>query len=254
MHEEELQQIGLSEKEAKVYLATLTLGKATAQEVAKKTDLKRPTTYFTIDALMKKGLMSSVYEGKKQFFMAENPERLVDVFEAQQDEVRRQGEKLKKLIPDLKQLRPKTDGGPVVKYYEGKEGIMTVLKDALTQNDKDVYMIYSYDMAKKVLSPEQLQQVRLKYANENIRIKSIYTSQQGSREASPNSTRILVNSTEYPIEADVSIFDDRVRIITLDTNEEPAGIIIHDSNIARTLRSLFLLAWKEHEGNIENNQ
>lgn len=245
MHEDELQQIGLTEKEAKVYLTTLELGKATANDITRKSGLKRPTTYFTIDVLMKKGLMSSVHEGKKQFFMAENPDRLVDVFERKQDEMRRQGERLKKMIPDLKKLSPKIDGGPVVKYYQGKEGILTILKEALTWKDEEVCMIYPYDLSKKLLSADEAKELKLSNSNNKIHINSLYTSSEGDRESSPNSTRIRINEAEYPLDADVCLFKDRVRIITTDAHDEPIGIYIYDHKIAGTLLSLFKLAWSK---------
>ena len=41
MFENELQQLGLSEKEAKVYLASLELGSTSVLEISKKAGLKR---------------------------------------------------------------------------------------------------------------------------------------------------------------------------------------------------------------------
>lgn len=42
MLERVLEKFGLSEKEAKIYLATLELGQATVQQIAKKAGLVRP--------------------------------------------------------------------------------------------------------------------------------------------------------------------------------------------------------------------
>ena len=60
-----LQQIGLSEKEARVYIAALSLGPATADQLAKQTGINRSTTYVHIKSLMAMGLMSTYEEGKK---------------------------------------------------------------------------------------------------------------------------------------------------------------------------------------------
>ena len=72
----ELNYLGLNEKEAKVYLAALELGKSSVQNIAKKADVNRATTYVVIEALIKRGLMSSANENKKQYFIAEAPEKL----------------------------------------------------------------------------------------------------------------------------------------------------------------------------------
>ncbi|MEY4744239.1 MAG: hypothetical protein RL272_184, partial [Candidatus Parcubacteria bacterium] len=65
----ELQKIGLSENEAKVYLAGLELGPSTAQMMAAKATVSRPTTYIMIESLIKRGLMSSFQKGKKRYFV-----------------------------------------------------------------------------------------------------------------------------------------------------------------------------------------
>ena len=49
----ELQDIGLSEKEARVYLAALEIGRATADQLAKHAKIVRPTTYVQLQSLMK---------------------------------------------------------------------------------------------------------------------------------------------------------------------------------------------------------
>ncbi len=243
MHEDELQQIGLSEKEAKVYLATLTLGKATAQEVAKKTELKRPTTYFTIDVLMKKGLMSSVYEGKKQFFMAENPERLVDVFEARQDEVRRQGEKLKKLIPDLKQLRPKTDGGPVVKYYTGKEGALSMVKGMLNIRDGEtVWAVYDLDIVDALFTEEELSKIRYVRHNKNVNIKTLYTSENKVLSSDERVERIRIDGENYPVHADIAVYEDKIRLA--DISGDTIGVVVQNKVLAEAMKSILKLAWE----------
>ena len=57
MLEKELEKIGLTEKEAAVYLALLKLGPTTALKIARETGIKRPTVYTTLDALKGRGLV-----------------------------------------------------------------------------------------------------------------------------------------------------------------------------------------------------
>ena len=63
-----LKQLGLLEKEAKVYLASLELGEATVLELAKKSALNRTTVYVEIEKLGQRGLVSSIEKGKKRYF------------------------------------------------------------------------------------------------------------------------------------------------------------------------------------------
>ena len=61
-----LEEIGLNEKEAKVYIAVLELGEGSASEIAKKSEVNRATTYFTLENLMKIGLVSASNEEKNK--------------------------------------------------------------------------------------------------------------------------------------------------------------------------------------------
>src|SRR3990167_4868713 len=83
----ELQDIGLSEKESRVYLAALELGRATADQLAKQAKIKRPTTYVQLESLMKMGLMSTYEEDKKAYFAPESPELLRRLLHKQKENI-----------------------------------------------------------------------------------------------------------------------------------------------------------------------
>ena len=83
--EKVLEQLGLNEKEAKVYLACLQLGKAAVLLIAKKAALKRPNTYLILEALSAKKLISIVIEGKKKYYTAESPTKLLQLHELKKE-------------------------------------------------------------------------------------------------------------------------------------------------------------------------
>jgi sugar-specific transcriptional regulator TrmB len=246
MHEDELQQIGLTEKEARVYVTALELGKATAQQIATKSHLKRPTTYFTIDALMNKGLMSSIHEGKKQFFMAESPERLEDVFNARQDDLKRQGEKLKALIPELKKMHPETSDAPTVRYYTGKDGVLSMIKDMLdVEQNEQIYMAYNADLIRDLLTTQEQEKIRFVRQQKNIKIRALYTSKDESLPNTDVSTRLRLNGVEYPLTADIAVYADKIRLTSLE--DGIVGIMIQNKHIADTLKTILRVAWESEQ-------
>ncbi|MFH0854627.1 MAG: helix-turn-helix domain-containing protein, partial [bacterium] len=64
-YSKDLQQIGLSDKEASVYLAALELGPTNIQALTKKSAIKRSTVYDIIKNLKNHGLMSETTRGKR---------------------------------------------------------------------------------------------------------------------------------------------------------------------------------------------
>jgi sugar-specific transcriptional regulator TrmB len=91
---EYLAELGLSQKEACVYVALLEINRGTAYAIAKQSGLKRPTVYLLLDELRKKGLVLKVPHAKNQIFLAKDPEEFFLNFE---DKLY----KAKRIIPSL---------------------------------------------------------------------------------------------------------------------------------------------------------
>ncbi|MDP2951504.1 MAG: helix-turn-helix domain-containing protein [bacterium] len=135
---ETIKQLGLSDNEAKVYVAALELGQATVQDLGKKSRVKRTTVYTTIEGLKEKGLLAETKKGKKTLFIAQNPEALLSLSEKRLAEI-------KKALPELKSIyNSGTVAKPKLKFFEGKEGYLAVYQDILKQNPKELLVIASY--------------------------------------------------------------------------------------------------------------
>src|SRR5437879_6580616 len=73
----QLVEFGLSEKEAKVYLALLELELASVSEIAKTAAINRSSTYVVLESLKKKGLVSTSEDKKVQKYIAISPDMLL---------------------------------------------------------------------------------------------------------------------------------------------------------------------------------
>src|SRR6204780_2263188 len=150
----ELQDIGLSEKEARVYLASLELGRTTAEKLAKHAKVNRSTTYVQIESLMKKGLMSTYEEGKKTYFAPESPEYLKRIFELKKREFEVREKELNDFLPGLMRQFEGAGDRPTVRFFDGKEGIISLREEALETKEKTLYVISSNDILSDVLTKE----------------------------------------------------------------------------------------------------
>lgn len=134
-----IKQLGLSDNEAKVYVAALELGQATVQELGKKSKVKRTTVYALIEGLKEKGLLSETKKGKKTLFLAQNPETLLSLSEKQLEEI-------KKVLPELKSIyNSGSSEKPKLRFFEGKEGYYAVYRNILKENPKELLAISSYE-------------------------------------------------------------------------------------------------------------
>jgi sugar-specific transcriptional regulator TrmB len=153
-----LRSLGLLESEVKVYLAALECGPSTVIDLAKATRLSRPATYAAIAALGERGIMSTVTAGKRRLFAAEHPDRLLHYARTREAELHGQVEDLSRALPELA-LRI---GGarPVVKSFEGKEGIQAIIEDIARTRPKTMEEITDVDAMRTVVDPEELKPMR----------------------------------------------------------------------------------------------
>lgn len=126
--EQKLQNHGLSDKEARLYVAALRVGSATITELVRQTSLKRATAYLIIEDLIAKGLMRRTKLGKRLYYEAQHP----SVLQAHLEEKK---SALEKLLPALSSLMENQSARPQVVILEGREGIKQIYREAREYTD-----------------------------------------------------------------------------------------------------------------------
>ena len=86
MYTDTLQELGLTEGEAKVYEALLTLGNSTVGPIVKESGVAYSNAYEILERLMEKGLVSYNLKEKTKFFQAAEPTRLREYLEKQEEQ------------------------------------------------------------------------------------------------------------------------------------------------------------------------
>jgi len=244
MYEKELQTLGLSEKEAKVFLASLELGPDTVQNIAKKSGINRPTAYVQIESLKKKGLMSEVEKGKKVLYTAESPERLSSLLNSLEKDLDFKKTEIKRILPGLKELFGGAGEKPKVRFYEGVEGFNAVYEDFLKTKDKKIESFVNLDKLFN-LFPKHEDEYTTRRVKKGIKTLAIYTRKEGPLEGASDSKKLrtakFIDEEKFPIAADMTIYDSKVAIIAYKAN--PVAVIIENKEIADTARAIFYLIW-----------
>ncbi len=239
----DLQKIGLSDKEAKVYVAALEVGADTAQNISARANVNRATTYVAIKALTGLGFLSTFEKGKKQYFSALNPERLASLYDRGHAELEEKRLQIDRLIPELKQIHSASGEGSRVKYFEGKEALMAMVKEFYKEMKGGVILSISpIDLVREVFSKEDLDKLQAWRASKDIKVRGLYTYEKGALPEKNDLSAKRIDRDKFPLKSDISIYGNSVRIVTF--GEKPSGIAIEDKNFADTLRSIFELAWE----------
>lgn len=234
-----LSSLGLEEKSAKIYLAGLSLGTTSVQELARKSGLKRPTVYVHLDELLKQGFFEHVAINYKRYYRAADPHLL-------EERLKRSLSVLQTELPKLVSLRASTIGRPEVQIFEGEEGMLRVYEEIKNANS-----ICFWSNIGKTYMP---------FHNMYMEIcEAIRESGAGAREIiadtkeSKRYSRLLAKitgptyrariATVDGLENDTAVFGNIVVLFRLH-GTNMFVVRIEDMSIAGTMRAMFDMAWK----------
>ena len=232
--------LGFTEKQEKIYQSLLQLGKGTVLQISRLAGTKRPTTYDTLAEFITIGLASEIYEGKKHYFLAENPDRLEDMLREHQ-------RGLEEALPYLRSIYNAGGEKPNVAYFPGLDGIEHVCKDILKMPEGSE--VLGFVTAKELAHPKMLfffdWYVRER-VKRSIKFRGIYNSSVKMKEMLENSDEELreyrlISPEEFPFTDEINIYGNKVAMLSLEENI--IGIIIEDKQIADTQREVFNLLW-----------
>ncbi len=117
--EEKLKQLGLSDKEIKVYLCVLENTKITPALIARKTGVTRPTAYGVGKSLVEKGFIEADELSPTLYFVALPPENIEKIIKKEKLEIEEKLKNIQSLVSELS-LVPKSKNYsiPKVKFID----------------------------------------------------------------------------------------------------------------------------------------
>ncbi|MFA6392240.1 MAG: helix-turn-helix domain-containing protein [Patescibacteria group bacterium] len=255
-----LVQIGLTDKEAVVYEALLTLGKAGMGELLKKIPYKRGNTYDLMRALIDKGLVTETMTKGKKVFVIEPPERIKVLLDEREKTVQQQAKTLNANYESLNSLYRITMNKPGVRFYEGIEGIKLVLKDTIVNNTSKQIKTFSdvagYAKYLKVWNQSYYAPLRKKLGIiERVIIPDNAEALAHMRSYQANEvTQILfIDHKNYPFATEINIYENKVSFVTF-SDRAHIGIIIDNMEIFQTFSSVFELCWSLGSVALKNRQ
>lgn len=245
MDEHALEQAGLTRNEARVYLALLRAGKATAGSLAGKVGLHRRTIYDCVRRLEGKGLIGSVIEGKKSFLKAHEPQKLLDHLHEEEEQLHHTMSGVQAVLPFLNEMTQQGATTPEVMLFKGKEGIKSLLEGIIRSGVKEWLSFMSAGYGSTVLTqflPHFHQRRIAKGIKLSIlAVKEGASWQRAQELAKMKRTTVRILPRMHIIPISIWVYSTRV-VFTL--WEAQVGILVDDKSTADSFRKYFDVLWK----------
>lgn len=234
-----LQNQGLSEKEAKIYLILLELHEALPSTISRKSGIKRPTTYVILDQLIQKGFVSRIKKGPNLFYQALNPKQFLEEQESKFKE-------LKLALPELTCLHKLYTSMPQMSVFEGKDGLIKIMEDTLTVSNKMLLCWADISSAVYTVLEDYYPTYIAKKIKNEVHLKGIFPYEKRSLEFKKRGKAELrevhlIPKERFPFRNEINIYDDKVAIIS---HQDAVGVIIQNQSIADSQRTIFDLGFE----------
>lgn len=234
---------GLSNREAEAYYSLLQVDELLASELSERTKESRTNTYDTLNSLIKKGLVSYVIKNNRKYFMAAHPKKLLDWLEIRREEIEKEKEIAKKIIPDLLNLKRPKEKKVEVEVYEGKEGLRTMFKETVesSKETKKEFLIFGA-VAGILRELDPIYHERYYRERKKYKIKSRYIFIEGEKYPIAPYSKYKHLPKTYKSFVATCIHGNEVSFWLLTKPE--IVILIRNKELAETYRSNFEALWK----------
>ena len=243
---EDFLKLSFSEEQAKILAVLNVHGVLKASKVSIKANLERSLTYRTLDELIAMGLVEKFDKpGSVATFSVTHPNALKQFLNDKENNLISAKASLGSIYGDLLTSYNTHSEKPTVQFFEGEQGIQTVLYDSLSATEP-IYTVANLESVK-----EYFWDINTDYANKRVdqglqkQILVIGTNEAkkyfSDYALDTTDTRFLPNSESAKFFRGVmNVYDNKVAYITFaEDRSEVQSILIHNPEIYAMQRYLF---------------
>jgi sugar-specific transcriptional regulator TrmB len=241
-----IEKLGLNPKQASVYFSLLQLGSGSVIEISKITTEKRTTIYSILDILIQKGFVSLIKKGAHRKYFAEDPKKILYLYDEEIVKINEKKRSVLDILPELSSIYNVSSIKPKVKFYEGIEGLKLVFNETLNLKRGDEILAYSSaESIHKYFGDEYVKNYLANRVSKGITQRAIveYSPEalgHKTNDAKESRRTFLVDKEKFPFSNEINIFENKILILSY---KDFLGVLIESSEIAKTQRAIFELAW-----------
>ncbi|MDA1209241.1 MAG: urea ABC transporter substrate-binding protein [bacterium] len=252
--EQLLTDIGLTDKEAQMYITLLRHGSQSTSLLAKKSGFNRGTAYVILHQLLEKGLAAKSMKRKVQCFAPLDPNSLIDYLDRQKKHAEAGKEKVATMMGQLTAITNPMTSKPKIEFFDGPEGARAVLERTLQAECKTIKAFQSISDILQFVGAEYFDDYTMKSTKLGYALHAIRTKEQDKKAFSidermehittsvkeKREIRFAPEDLAFPMT--MFLFDDKLALIS--SKEESFAAIIQSSELISMQSKLFDLLWR----------
>lgn len=249
MLEKILSALELDKEEVKIYFHLLEKGASTAGRLAQKMGMARPTLYDTLQRMHDKEVVVRSLKSGVRTFSAQSPRVLNKLFQQRIEHLQTQQTHFEKLLPSLEKKLGANMLSPKFQYFEGVEGVQSVLKDMLLYRDTDTFAFWPIKSMVDMLSPDFFRWHNKERIKNNLYTRAIWPEREvvqakthpylGDGEAFRREIRVAPTDIHFTL----GYWAYANKVAFLSSQAESFGFIIESTELNTMQRAQFDVIW-----------
>jgi sugar-specific transcriptional regulator TrmB len=234
-----VKKLGLSEKASKLYIASLELGEATVNDLARQSKIKRTTIYYVLDELIDMGALILTKRNRKRYYLPSDPKDLLK-------RVKERVSDFEDAIESLEDIKHSKYNKPRVYFLFGSIGFKEVWDKIFRECSGEYLIITNPSIFPQFVKEKYIKnniiktKLRLGLKSRHIVVDSEYNKKIVSRDVRENRLSKYLPK-RYPVLFTEIICENFVAYIS--PKEDNLIMIIENDSFATTQKSFFENLW-----------
>jgi sugar-specific transcriptional regulator TrmB len=239
---EQLTSLGLTQGEAKVFLAMIQIGPSRVGKIVEISGVSQSKIYNVLDRLVLKGLASYNIQDNIKHFQSLEPSRLHEYIQKKEDEIKRQKEGITQLVNDLTKniyATKRSTSEIFVGERSLRSAYMTLLSDA-KKGDMLRYF-YPYPNAHENASPFYSRFYKYQKSKGLVERGIVTIDFKNSKHFKEIPKDVKLRYVNFPLPGTIDMLMNKLLIVDWKTI---TGILITSSEIASIFINYFDSIWR----------
>lgn len=242
-----LEQIGFYREEVDVYQELFRMGPLTATKLhALLPTIKKGLLYKTLDRLVEKGVIERDDRVQAStLFSPCPPDVIINLITAQEKAIHETRTLLDQLTPELHAQYIRTTHRPLVRHYDGKEGLRQVYEDTLESGTQELLVI------RPATKPDSeayfgrwFSEYQKRRIAKKVRIVGITPGENGIVDTKKDHEnlyeRISIKPSDYTSQTEIRVYGNKIAFISY--GKELFALVIEHEDFTHALRDIYACA------------
>lgn len=239
--------IGLNNRDKRVYEALLNEPMSSVRSLAEQTGINRGSVFESIKDLQAIGMVSYVKIGARHKYTAESPEKLHEIINEKRRQLRDTHSVVDDYVSFLQPQVPRDATPHFAAFYEGQEGVASVLRDVLTTcrlQEVTEYRVVSSPRVSEYMYHNYPHFTRER-VKQGLYVRILRQGRPLRGEAQVSERRYLADKADNG--AYTLIYGSKLATVSINELNQLSAVVIDNSGVASSHGVVFDQAWLSSE-------